>query len=225
MLQCLTSFLTATAAAVAAGSLAGAAYLDGKFHIRKDLEALSRLRKGAKEYARVVKEDKVCFWYVVEEQCKKSWNRRAIWSREAEYTFGRLYEESVQYAQWMLEQGVKPGELVGMYMMNSPRFMSVWFACSAIGAAPAFINFNLEGKALMHCLEVCQMRLLIVDGNEGCQKRINQSRADIEAQGTKITVIDSTHKQKIAVRPIVRPGDELRKGTKGSFPYCLIYTR
>jgi acyl-coenzyme A synthetase/AMP-(fatty) acid ligase len=174
----------------------------------------------------VVREDKVCFWYVVEEQCKKSWNNRAIWSREGGiYTFGQLYEESIRYAQWMLEQGVKPGELVGMYMTNSPQFMFVWFACAAIGAAPAFINYNLEGKALMHCLDVCQTRLLIVDEDAGCQKRISQSRSEIEARGTKIAVLDSALKQEIAARPVVRPGDELRKGTKGSFPYCLIYTR
>jgi acyl-coenzyme A synthetase/AMP-(fatty) acid ligase len=103
--------------------------------------------------------------------------------------------------------------------------MFVWYACAAIGAAPAFINFNLEGKALMHCLDVCQTRVLIVDEDAGCQQRISQSRSEIEARGTKIAVLDSALKQEIAAKPIVRPGDELRKGTKGSFPFCLIYTR
>ncbi|EXJ62976.1 hypothetical protein A1O7_03420 [Cladophialophora yegresii CBS 114405] len=214
----------ATAAAVAAGSWATAAYLDAKFHLRKDLEFLGRMRRGAREYERVVSEDKVCIWYALEEQCQKSWNNRAIWTREGIYTFGQLYEESLRYAQWMLEQGVKPGDLVAMYMTNSAHFMFVWFACTAVGAAPAFINYNLEGKALMHCLDVCQSRLLIVDGDAGCQKRISQSKAEIEARGTKIAVLDSSLQEEIGARPVVRPGDELRKGTKGSFPYCLIYT-
>ena len=186
---------------------------------------MKRLSGGAKEYDRVVKEDKVSIWYPLEEQCKKSWNNRAIWSREGEYTFGQMYEEALRYAQWMIEQGVKPGELVAMYMVNSPRFLFVWWACAAVGAAPAFINYNLEGKGLMHCLEVAQTRLLIVDEDAACQKRIDQSRSDIEARGTKVAVLDSTLRQAIAKKPTARPADELRKGTKGEFPYALIYTR
>ncbi len=98
-------------------------------------------------------------------------------------------------------------------------------ARSCIGAAPAFINYNLEGNALLHCLDVAQTRLLIVDDDAACQKRINGSRADIESRGTKIALLDGTLKQTISAGPVVRPGDELRAGTKGSFPYCLIYTR
>ena len=40
---------TAATAAVAGGT-ALAAYLDGKFHIRKDLSAISRIKKGEREY-------------------------------------------------------------------------------------------------------------------------------------------------------------------------------
>jgi acyl-coenzyme A synthetase/AMP-(fatty) acid ligase len=217
--------LSATTAAVAAGTWAASAYLDAKYAIRKDIDGLRRLRRGAKEYAQLVKDDKVCVWYSLEEQCKKSWDKRAIWSRDGIYTFGQMHNESLQYANWMLEQGVKPGDLVAMYMTNTPQFMFVWWACTAIGAAPAFINYNLEGKALMHCLEVCQTPLLIVDEDEGCRKRIEQSRADIEAKGMKIAVLDGKLKGEVASKPTTRPADQLRSGTKGSFPYCLIYTR
>ncbi|EHY57365.1 hypothetical protein HRR83_002850 [Exophiala dermatitidis] len=214
----------ATTAAVAAGSLAVASYLDGKYHIRKDLGTLARMQRGKREYGRVVKEDKVSLWYVLEAQCKARWNQPAIWSREGTYTYGEMYEESVRYAQYMLQEGIKPGELVGMYLINSPRFMFVWWACLAVGAAPAFLNYNLEGKALIHCLEVCETRLIIVDEDPGCQQRINSSREHIEARGTKIAVLDDALKQKISSMPTIRPGDECRNGTKGSFPYCLIYT-
>ncbi|KAK4940110.1 hypothetical protein LTR10_019739 [Elasticomyces elasticus] len=214
----------ATTAAVAAGGWAAAAYLDAKYHFRSDWKTIHRLRRGAKEYARVVNEDKINLWHVIEDQCKKSWNRRAIWSREGEYTFGQLYEETTRIAQFMLGQGIRPGELVGMYLINSPHFMFVWFATLAIGCAPAFINYNLEGKALLHCLEVTQTKLLIVDEDAGCQQRINASRAEIEATGMKTAVLDSTLKQSISSMPRPKLGDELRAGAKGDFPYCLIFT-
>lgn len=200
-------------------------YLDAKYHFRKDLEALLIKKKGEKEYARVVREDKVSLFYVLEETCKKRWNLEAIWSREGIYTYGELYENTVRYAQFMISEGIKPGELVAMYLTNSPLFIFVWFAAMTIGAAPAFINYHLEGKGLLHCLEVCQARLIIVDEDDACQQRINGSRADINAIGMKIVVLNERLKGLITSLAVERPGDEWRNGTKGDFPWTLIYTR
>ncbi|KAK5275673.1 hypothetical protein LTR40_012667, partial [Exophiala xenobiotica] len=87
----------ATTAAVAAGGWAAAAYLDARFHFRKDMQAMKRLKRGEKEYARAVAEDKVNLWHVVEETCKKHWNRRAIWWRQRSYTFGEMHDECLRY--------------------------------------------------------------------------------------------------------------------------------
>jgi len=125
----------------------------------------------------------------------------------------------------MLEQGVRPGELVAMYLHNSADFMMIWFAMLCIGAAPAFINYNLEGKALLHCLDVCETKLLIVDDDESCKKRIAGSQREIEGKGTKIVVLDKWMRKDVASKSAVDPGDEYRNGTKGEFPYALIYTR
>lgn len=124
----------------------------------------------------------------------------------------------------MLEQGVKPGDLVAMYLHNSAEFVMIMFATLCIGAGPAFINYNLEGKALLHCLSVCQSNLLIIDNDEGCQHRINDVRGEIEGSGTKIVLHDQAFKREIASKPVVVPGNELRSGMKPEFPYCLIYT-
>lgn len=135
-----------------------------------------------------------------------------------------MYEQVNRYANWMLDQGIRPGELVGMYLMNAPEFMMIWFATLCIGAAPAFLNYNLEGKALLHCLQVCETRLIIVDEDEGCQQRIDGSRADIEGRGTKIAILTEALRAEISARPATRPADAYREKTDGSFPYCLIYT-
>ncbi|KFY36950.1 hypothetical protein V495_07496 [Pseudogymnoascus sp. VKM F-4514 (FW-929)] len=214
----------ATAAAIAASGWAGALYLDAKYHLRKDLQALSIKKKGEKEYARVVREDKVSLFYILEETCKKRWNQEAIWSREGIYTYGELYENTLRYAQYMISEGIKPGELVAMYLTNSPQFIFVWFATMAIGAAPAFINYHLEGKGLLHCLEVCQARLIIVDEDNSCQQRINGSRTDIDAIGMKVVVLNERLKGLITSLAVERPSDEWRNGTKGDFPWTLIYT-
>ena len=124
----------------------------------------------------------------------------------------------------MLEQGIQPGDLVAMYLHNSAEFLMIMFATLCIGAGPAFINYNLEGKALMHCLSVAESKLLIVDVDADCQRRIDGSREQIEAAGTTIVTLDSRLKQQISSRPVIVPEDELRNGMKGEDPFCLIYT-
>lgn len=183
------------------------------------------MKRGEKAYAKAVKEDRVNLFYTLEETCKKRWSEEAIWTRERTYTYRELHEWTLRYAQYMINEGIKPKELVAMYLTNSAHFMFVWFATMAIGAAPAFINYNLEGKGLLHCLEVCESRLIIVDEDSGCQQRIDDSRAEIEAKGMKIVVLDDLLKSRINSLPADRPSDEWRNGTKGGFPWTLIYTR
>lgn len=214
----------ATIAAAAAGGLAAAAYLDGKYQLRRDINTIRKLKKAERAYAAAAKEDKVSPWYLLADACKKYPQNRAIWSRAGTWTFQEFHDQTAQYAQWMLEQGIKPGDLVAMYLHNSAEFLMIMFATLCIGAGPAFINYNLEGKALMHCLAVCETKLLIADVDEACQKRLNGSRDQIEASGSRIVTLDSELKRKIISGPVVVPGDEYRSGMRGDFPYCLIYT-
>lgn len=127
-------------------------------------------------------------------------------------------------ANWMLDQGVKPGDFVSLYLLNSAEFLMLMFATLCIGAGAAMINYNLEGKALMHCLGVAESKLLIVDTDAGCQKRIEESRSEIEASGNRIISLDETFKKSVRSKATNEPPDELRKGMKGSWPYALIYT-
>lgn len=124
----------------------------------------------------------------------------------------------------MLDQGVKPGDLVAMYLTNSAEFVTIMFATLSIGAGPALINYNLEGKALMHCLAVCESKLMIVDDDAGCQQRIQASAQDIEAVGMKMVTLDTTLKRQISSRNAVVPPNSLRNGMKGTMPFCLLYT-
>ena len=163
-------------------------------------------------------------WYMLDESAHRHWDQNAVWFQGKWLTYGQFYEGTVQYANWLLEQGIRPGELVGMYLINSPEFMMIWFATLCIGAAPAFLNYNLEGKALLHCLEVCETRLIIIDEDAGCQRRIEASRSVIVGRGTKIITHNGALKNEIRSKSKTCPDDSYRAGTKGDFPYTLIYT-
>ena len=171
-----------------------------------------------------VRQDRVSPWYLLAETCKRRANDRAIWTRSGTLTFQELHDQVVRYAQWMLKEGIRPGDLVALYLHNSAEFLILMYATLCIGAGPAMINYNLEGKALMHCLSVCDSKLLIMDPDSGCQQRINDSRGEIERAGTKIVTLDQSFKQQVSSRPAVVPEDEWRNGMTGSMPFCLIYT-
>ena len=172
----------------------------------------------------VVKEGKLSLWYILAETCMRQPGDRAIWTRERSWTFREFHDQTVRYAQWLLENGIRPGDLVALYLHNSAEFMMLMFATMCIGAGPALINYNLEGKALMHCLAVCETKLIVVDADAGCQQRIEGSRAEIEAYGTKLITLDHSLKQQISARPAVVPDDSLRRNMKPEFPFALIYT-
>lgn len=133
-----------------------------------------------------------------------------------------MYNHTLQLAQWMLEEGIKPGDLVALYLHNSAEFLMLLFATWAIGAGTATVNYNLEGGPLLHCLSVCNTKLLIVDADPACQKRIGESKDKIEGTGTKIVTLDPAFKQSISSRPATLPDDNLRRGVKPGFPFVLV---
>lgn len=111
-----------------------------------------------------------------------------------------------------------------MYLQNSPDFLIIWYACLCVGASPAFINYNLEGQALLHCLGVAGSRLLIVDGDEKCQKRIYKNQEEIE-KTAKIVILDEQLRTAISLKEARDPGHKCRSNVKGDDPLCIIFTR
>lgn len=160
------------------------------------------------------------FAHVVE---SKGQDDEAIWSRTECLTFHQLHARVNQYAQWFLSQNVKPGDLVAIYMANSPDFMGVWFALLAIGAAPALINTNLASQALVHCVELAQTKLILADGDAMLHSNLDSVQAHLEASGHKIVRLLDV-RQHILGLASVRPADELRRGLSPDAPMMLGYT-
>lgn len=81
------------------------------------------------------------------------------------WTFKQAYDTTLKYAAWLHHEfDIKPKEIVAVDFMNSPEMIFVWLGLWSLGAVPAFINYNLTGKPLAHCVKVSTARLLLVDG-------------------------------------------------------------
>jgi acyl-CoA synthetase (AMP-forming)/AMP-acid ligase II len=111
-------------------------------------------------------------------------------------------------------------------MTNSPDFIFAWLGLWAIGAAPAMINYNLAGNALLHCLKLNGSKIILVDEDPALQARIEESRTSIqETLGMNIYLMDANQMQDIRNLTAERPDDRFREGVKGDWPMAMFYTR
>ena len=89
----------------------------------------------------------------------------AILFEDQKWTYRDLDNYSNQVANLFQDAGVKPGETVIMFMQNSPQFVGVSLGLSKIGATGSYINFNLRGNALVHCIKICRPVAIVFDAS------------------------------------------------------------
>lgn len=174
---------------------------------------------------RIVAKGEISVWYLFEETVRLHPNATCLWSREGEITFQQLHDQACQYGNYFLSLGIKSGDLVAFYLQNCIELPVIWFGLWSIGCAPAFINYNLAGKALVHCLKVSGAEFLLVDVDEECVERMNGERSAIEEElNMKPLFLDQSLKTHVGTFSAVPPDDKLRRNVDPMFPCCLFYT-
>ncbi|KAH9885356.1 acetyl-CoA synthetase-like protein [Xylariomycetidae sp. FL2044] len=217
--------MAAVAAASIAATAAGLTYLDGKFHLRQDIQTLRAKNKGVQRMGKAIKEKRISPYYFFETNAQRQPNAQCVWSRNHGcYTWAESYYRVNQFAQFFLGQDVKPGDLVGFFMANSPDFVFAWMALWAIGAAPALINHNLTSAALLHCLNIADAKLILADGVPQLLERLDAVRGDLDAQGVRIVKLEDARPTLINPARGERPPDSLREGVTPDSPFGLFYT-
>ncbi|PSR77809.1 fatty acid transporter [Coniella lustricola] len=212
-----------------AAALAGGMYLNAKLNLGSDIYAMLTSRAAFKQLAKAVSQKRLSPFYLFEETALARGDAEAIWSSPALHneclTYTETYTRVLQYANWFLApaQGVKPGDHVVLYMGNSADLMCAWLGLLAIGAAPALVNTNLAGKALLHCVEIAKASLLVMEGGEDMVDRIEGVRAELEASGHKVVRLRDVKGELLALEP-KRPGDELRKKAQPHSSLGLVFT-
>jgi fatty-acyl-CoA synthase len=99
----------------------------------------------------------------------------AIVCAEQELSYRSLNCAADRVAHWARAQGIRRGDCIALLMENRPEYVIAWLGLLKIGAIAAFINSNLRGGALAHCLDACGARHLILESE--------LADAYVEAQG------------------------------------------
>jgi len=153
---------------------------------------------------------------------KTSANRAFLKFEDKSYTYAQAYDNVLRYGNWLkTRRGVKKGEIVGLDFQNCDSFVFLILALWSLGAQPALINYNLSGKALIHCVKRASARLMLVDpvviGNVGEDVRHELPETSFEAFTSELIA------EAMTIEPVRQP-DEVRSDLKMDDMAMLIYT-
>ena len=172
-----------------------------------------------------VEKNQLCLWYAFAPHVSKHPNELCIWSRTGTYTWQEVHDRAVQWAQFFLSKGVRPGDLVAMYLVNSVDFMVIWLGMLCIGCAPALLNYNLKGEALVHCLKISGAKVILVDDDEDVKTRFEATRENIETElGVDAVVVTPSFLEDLYTTKVDIPSDEYRTTVNPRSPACILYT-
>ena len=65
-------------------------------------------------------------------------------------TYAELDDRATRLAHWMADQGVAPGQHVGLYLTNSAEYFESMLACYKIRAVPINVNYRYVADELRH---------------------------------------------------------------------------
>ncbi|KAG7116883.1 Fatty acid transporter protein like [Verticillium longisporum] len=144
------------------GAAAGAAYLNARMSLWYDVHLVQCALPATLSALWRERTDRLSPFYVLERhaQNKSSADRAFIIFEGKSWTYAQVYENVLRYGAWLRERhGVKPKDIVAVDFQNSDVFIFIWFGLWSIGAKPAFMNYNLTGSALAHCIKTATTEL------------------------------------------------------------------
>ncbi|KAL7906020.1 very long-chain acyl-CoA synthetase/fatty acid transporter [Trichoderma velutinum] len=145
---------------------ASLAYLNAKSSIWYDATLIKSIAKAALRVRHGVKHDTINLFYNLESSAQdpRLANQLLLIFEGRTHTYAQVYDKILRYGHWIRSRfDVKPKDVVAMDFENSDTFVFIWFALWSIGAKPAFINYNLSGKPLSHCIEAANTKLCLID--------------------------------------------------------------
>lgn len=97
-----------------------------------------------------------------EESAQRLADRPFLLEGDASYSYAQLNARANQVAHALHAQGVRKGDVVAMSLENRAAFFFVWLAINKLGAIAGFMNTYIQGKPLVHSLEVTHAKFVVV---------------------------------------------------------------
>ncbi|XP_023253685.1 very long-chain acyl-CoA synthetase-like isoform X1 [Seriola lalandi dorsalis] len=106
-------------------------------------------------------------------------------------TYQDVDYRSNQFANAFRAEGsLTKGDIVAQLMCNEPDFICVWLGLCKVGCEVAFLNVNVKTKSLLHCVQSCGARTLVV-GADSVQL-LEEVLPDLKKDNMAVWVVDHT---------------------------------
>ncbi|EPE03835.1 fatty acid transporter [Ophiostoma piceae UAMH 11346] len=204
---------------------AGLAYLNARSSFWYDVHMISSVIPGVVSMAVRGRRGTINMFYRFEDMGTSSAtaNDTFLLFGDVSYTYGETYNRILRYGNWWkTKMGIKKHDVVALTFMNSDTFIFLWLGLWAIGATPAFINYNLRDAALLHCIQTSNAKLVIVD--PAVQEAITDNLKSQLGSDTRIEIFSASAQAAAETTEAVRAPDEDRHETKREAIAILIFT-
>jgi len=146
---------------------------------------------------------------------------------DGEVSYAQFEAYANQVAHWAIEQGMKPGETVALFMSNRWEYIAVWFGLSKVGLVTSLINNQLQGNSLAHCLTIGETRHSIVEASLAEAYLSAEAAGGIDAQAWSLDGEFAGSRDFNAAlqrQSTERPDPSVRGAVKSSEPVLKMFT-
>lgn len=202
------------------------AYLNAKYDVSYDVHFLKAVFRSLLAVSRPQKLNRLNTYYEFESNAldPKSANKTYLVFENKSYSYREVYSMILKYAAWLKHTyDIKPGEVIAMDFVNSDTFVFLWWALWSLGAKAAFINYNLTGQPLIHCIKSSSTRLLFIDSSLA-HALTPEVRAHLGDTSVQLVPWSQDIDFAIAATKPVRQPDCLRSGQEPHSMALLIFT-
>ena len=116
--------------------------------------------------------------------------RRPAEKKRSEMTWKQFDDQANRFANVLLEKGVKKGDKVDHFMMNSIDWLVVYFGIVRTGAWVVPLNFRFTAEDVKYCCDVAEPKIIVFD--EEFTDRITAIQGQLPTVGEYICVGNTT---------------------------------
>jgi len=78
-----------------------------------------------------------------------------------EITWKEFNNNANRFANYLTSRGIKPGDMVGLLLMNCLEWLPIYFGILKSGAWAVPLNFRFTAEEISKCLEVAEAKILV----------------------------------------------------------------
>ena len=122
--------------------------------------------------------------WTFEQAVKQNPRGNALMYENVRFTYDEVNQWANRFAHYLISQGVKKGDVVGVLIENRPELLVTVLAVAKIGAVSAMLNTSQTGKVLIHSFNLVKPKMAII--GEELVETFEEVRKDLDIEEDQV---------------------------------------